>query len=250
MDDDLTSLDEALSDVLGEQAEGSFDHEAPPEGTPAGEDENEFGMPDEFPLFDSEDTQDDGEEERLAGLRQADYTRKTQQLAEERAALQAERESLQHAQAVWNALQEDPKGALEALIEQFSDVLDGEGPSQEAIRLERIEQRLEQEQNERYLNQLYAECASIAEEYGTQFDPDRLLEYAVEKEIPNLRAAFLLRREEVARAQKERQRQTAKETAPPVAGGSSRATGSSVTAPEEVNSFEDAFNAALSEIRS
>ncbi len=72
-------------------------------------------------------------------MRQADYTRKTQEVAQQR-------QRLAHAESIANSLEADPEGTLRALAEAFGVGVGDEGFDPEAIdpveqRLRAIEQR-------------------------------------------------------------------------------------------------------------
>lgn len=266
MPTETVSLDDAIlgafdeNGVDGDQAEqgDEITAEVTTPDVESDDEENEEESPfSAFDDFDEEDTDADAEEARLAGLRQADYTRKTQELAIQRQALEAQQQELQHAKAIWDALQEDPRTVIEALVDKYQAELESEGPSPEARRIRELEekiqqtdQKLQEQDDQAYYAQLVSECQTISAEFNDPFEPDRLLQFALENEIPNLRAAYLLRRDQVAkaRAAADEKRRAAKQAAPPVAGGSSRAAGTTTAPPEDINSFEDAFNAALAEL--
>lgn len=237
MPDEEMSLDDAITTSMdGDHAEDSGDYTSFDYGDTDSYEEQPVESPDEI-------------EARNAGMRQADYTRKTQELAAQRQELELQRQSLVHAEAIWNALNEDPAAVIEALHERFGDLLEEEDSiPPELQRLEEVEQYIEDQMNQQLLDQLYNECRSLQNEFSDGFDPDVLIEFAVDHEIPNLRAAYLLRRNQSERAARDKQRVAKKAGAPPILGGASRTPGSLTNAPDDISSFEDAFNAAMADI--
>jgi hypothetical protein len=108
---------------------------------------------------------------------------------------------------------------------------------------------IEQQRAAQLQYEIQTELAGLAEQYG-EFDFNSVLEFAVEREIPDLEAALLLYNKQ---AERERSRQeanqkalAAKRGAPPVAGGS-RAQGT-VDESVEIKSVMDAWRAAKQEL--
>lgn len=133
-------------------------------------------------------------EELQAGYsRQADYTRKTQELA-------AERQRLQQAETIANALESDPEGTLRALssafgiadtpvdsAESFDDSWDAEDPT--AQRIAKIEAQLETQAAAARQQALDKEVSALKGRYG-EFDEQALFAHALQNRIPNLDAAY------------------------------------------------------------
>jgi hypothetical protein len=174
-----------------------------------------------------EDTELPWSEARDGWMRQADYTRKTQEVA-------AERERLTRAEAVWTALEQDPSGTLQALQEAFGLDTSLEQGADEPVdeyeaRLRRVEQAEQERQEQAQIQAVEREIGDLQSRYG-DFDQDSLIAYAIEKRIPDLEAAFLHRRERenVAKeqeAEKQRKREAAmqaKREASVVEGGAHR----------------------------
>ena len=170
--------------------------------------------------------------------RQSDYTRKTQELA-------AERQRLEAAAALWEAVHEDPKGVIEAISEHFAEQLSEEPLDPRDQRLREVESFIEEQREAEIERQVMAEISRLQSEYG-DFDGDELLEYALEHKIPNLEAAYLHRQRAEERVRREQERTRAKREAPPVAGGS-RAAGAHSAPEKPIESIRDAVAAALQE---
>ena len=180
-------------------------------------------------------------------MRQADYTRKTQEVA-------AEREQLREAQAIARALEVDPQGTLQVLQEWYAsdddDTTDEElDPQERAIK--EIQGRFEEMDRKAADEALEAELQQYEERYGVPADD--LLEFAVTNQIPNLEWAYsvMAQGKAQAEAQAAEQRQkaedgrlAAKQGAAMVEGGVDRSSGMS-GAPtgdrESVKTLADAF---------
>jgi len=175
-------------------------------------------------------------EEALNGYqRQADYTRKTQELA-------AEREQLTHAERLWNAIEADPEYVIREMaqayglpIGQMDDrpaqredpfaVPDGDDNASDP-RWQQVEQFMQQAQMERAQAQIDRELAGLHQTYGVQFDDTELLQFAVERQIADLDAAFkAFAFDRMSRMAADRSVQQRKAQAPPVAGGHGVAAG-------------------------
>lgn len=182
-------------------------------------------------------------------MRQADYTRKTQQLA-------TERQRLTQAEAIYQALEADPEGTMRALQEAF-----GYAPEQSAsddLFVDPIEQRIMALEAEIAAQQEAARQADIDREitdlqnrYG-DFDEDALLAHAIKFGIPNLEAAYahmtydtVAADRTAARVAAEEAAAAAKRDASLVAGGHSAPNGVvTAGAGEAVGSVWDAFRLA------
>ena len=122
--------------------------------------------------------------------RQADYTRKTQELA-------AERERLAKGEAIVQALEADPEGAINALGNAFGVTLDNQTEEQiledldpEEVRLRRLESAIEEQNRAQRQQNMQREIAQISEEYGVEIDQQKLFTHAIKNNINNLRAAY------------------------------------------------------------
>lgn len=123
--------------------------------------------------------------------RGADYTRKTQAVAEER-------DRLRQAEALMTAVQEDPAGTIQALSKSFgvdnpiqteSSMEDWEEVDPNVARIAALEQKIEQQEAVQRKLDLEREVNALQEEYG-EFDTDELLGHALKHRIGNLEAAF------------------------------------------------------------
>lgn len=137
---------------------------------------------------------------RDGGLRQADYTRKTQELAEMR-------RELERAQTLDRALQANPQGTLQFLAQQhgltiaeaaqavqqaqadddyyWSDEPQSQNLSPLEQRLAAIEQHFQQEEAERQVESTFNR---LREKYGDDFNPQEVAQAATARNIfdPNL----------------------------------------------------------------
>ena len=176
-------------------------------------------------------------------LRQSDYTRKTQDLA-------AQRAQLAEAEELMAALQSDPQATLEALqrhlIGDDSDLEDLD-PLEMEVREHR--QFIEQQRSQELQYEVEDELAGLEDEYG-EFDWDEVLEFAIDREIPDLEAALLLYdielEREAAREEANYSILENKRGGPPVSRGS-RAQGQ-VSESFEITSVMDAWEAAKREL--
>jgi hypothetical protein len=123
--------------------------------------------------------------------RQADYTRKTQELA-------SERQRLEQAEAIVSALEADPKGALTALSTAFgiednrsSSPTDEweEDPDPQEQRIASLEATVAQQTRASRQTALEKEVNALHSKYG-DFDADALYKHALTNRIPNLEAAY------------------------------------------------------------
>lgn len=226
---------------LGEALAAAFaDEQAAPETT---EPTNGEVKPTTYTLSDG--TEVPLEELEKGYLRQADYTKKTQSLAEQRA------EAAQ-ALALMEALVDNPAATLEALrqnllAEDNENLLD---PME--AKLQEYDQRFQTIEQQEFERELDGVCSNLEAQYP-DFDREIVLQYAVDNEIPNLRAAYLDWREttqsEQQRAEHNAQALQAKRNAPPVAGRGTQ-LGGAVPEFREVNTLADAMANALLELQS
>jgi len=199
---------------------------------------------------DGEDVQVSLDEALNGYMRQADYTRKTQEVAQQR-------EELSYAERIAQALEADPQGAVRALAAAYEIEL-GQSPAappaaepaepldpQEAWQ-QRVDGFIADQEQRAFEAQVRADLAEMKTQFG-EFDDNQVIEYAVTNSIPNVKEAakaFVVDRV-LAAAQRqvaERQAKTAKDSLPPVAGGHGVAGGtvtSGGTAPAD--SIEAAF---------
>ena len=123
--------------------------------------------------------------------RQADYTRKTQELA-------SERQRLEQAEAIVSALEADPQGALSALSTAFG-IEDSRQPSSTdewadepdptEQRIASLEAKVATQSQTARKQALEKEVAVLHDKYG-EFDADALYRHALSNRIPNLEAAY------------------------------------------------------------
>ena len=123
--------------------------------------------------------------------RQADYTRKTQELA-------SERQRLEQAEAIVSALEADPEGALTALSSAFG-IEDNRQPSSTdewadepdptEQRIASLEAKVATQSQTARKQALEKEVAVLHDKYG-EFDADALYRHALSNRIPNLEAAY------------------------------------------------------------
>jgi len=126
--------------------------------------------------------------------RQADYTRKTQELA-------SERERLAQGEAIVQALESDPEGAISALAGAFGvgggnqqimpDQTEYEDLDPDEFRLRRIESSIEEQNRALRQQNLQKEVSTLRNKYdGIDFDEKALYAHALKNKINNLDAAF------------------------------------------------------------
>ena len=135
----------------------------------------------------------DGEEvsvpvkEALAGYqRQADYTRKTQELSEQR-------KQVQYASALAEALQNDPAATLQLLQQQYGintpiqeeEYLD---PAEQQFR--QLEQRIAAFEQQKAMDELTKTIDSLQSKYGDDFNADEVVAKALTTGSTDLEAVF------------------------------------------------------------
>jgi len=185
--------------------------------------------------------------------RQADYTRKTQELA-------SERKRLQQAEAIASALENDPEATLKALgdafgvqtprVSQTSDDDSWDTDDATTKRLQDLEAKVAQQDRLRRKQVVEKQVEDLKKQYG-DFDSQELFQHAMRHKIGNLEAAIThMRSEEVAnratKLEQEKDRFEAKRDASVVEPGGSRQSGAvSDKAPSsKVSSLREAFNLA------
>lgn len=207
----------------------------------------------------------DGEEievplkEAVSGYqRQADYTRKTQQLAEER-------KSVQFAQAIQQALDNDPSATIELLKGHYgiNDQPEFEEDDFFADPMEKqyrqLESRIRSFEEQQAMNELERTIGSLQQKYGDDFDANEVVSIALAQGTTNLEAVYkqmafdklyanqqAQRELQARKAQQEQQIVQAKRSSGIVAGGSSAQGSSADTAP--ITSLRDAFAAAKQQL--
>lgn len=120
-------------------------------------------------------------------MRQADYTRKTQEVAQMR-------QRLAQAEAIANSLESDPEGTLRALAEAFgvvageSDSLEFDDPDPIDQRLRAIERAEQERQAQAVRAQIDTEIDTLTNTYG-DFDLESVMAHAVQNGM-TLTAAY------------------------------------------------------------
>ena len=180
--------------------------------------------------------------------RQADYTRKTQELASERG-------RLQQAEAIVNSLEADPAGTLEALGNAFGvqgttsaspdpvDPWDEPDPGEQ--RIANLEARLEQQDRVQRRQQVEKQVVRLKETYG-DFNAPELYQHALTHKIGNLEAALTHMRYDTVAAkanklEQDQERTEAKRDASVVEPSGSKQAGSTSEPVKIVSSIREAF---------
>jgi hypothetical protein len=188
--------------------------------------------------------------------RQADYTRKTQELA-------SERERLNQAEAIVSALDSDPEGTVTALAEAYGVQTNRQQTNLEmdeyeevdpvTQRLQSLEAKLAVQERASRQQALAKQVEGLKDQYG-DFDEKQLYQHALKNKIPNLEAAFThMNYGEVAavaeKLQSEQEITESKRQAGNVSGGKSTQSSAVVSnAPEKVGSLRDAFALAKQQL--
>lgn len=189
-----------MSDM--QDTEAIVDEVTPEEGQVSETVDAEVETPEPEPeLFDFTEVADrvvklqvDGEEvtvplkEALAGYqRQADYTRKTQELSEQR-------KNIEYAIALQDALQSDPSGTLQLLQQQFGQPAASEeediwiDPTEK--QLKELEKRLVSFEQQRAMDELAKTIDSLQGKYGDEFNADEVVAKALATGQTDLEAVF------------------------------------------------------------
>ena len=202
----------------------------------------------------------DGREERVSlnelqngYQRQADYTRKTQELA-------SERERLAQGEAIVQALESDPEGAITALAGAFGvgggnqqtmpDQTEYEDLDPEEFRLRRIESSIEEQNRALRQQNLQKEVKTLRDKYdGIDFDEKALYAHALKNKINNLDAAFThMNWDQMQTAAKDAEIVGEKRAAQIVDGTPGSSEGNVERAVRAVDSIRDAFALAQTEL--
>ena len=136
--------------------------------------------------IDGEEQQVSLEELQNGYQRQADYTRKTQEIA-------AERERLLQAEAIVSALEKDPVGTLDTLARSFNvnnpvtNQIDDSEYEQDPTerKLAELENKIAAQEQVQSVQKIEREVNTLQEKYG-EFDRQELLNHALKNGIPNL----------------------------------------------------------------
>tara|TARA_B100001094_G_C18193792_1_gene809152 strand:+ start:3952 stop:4671 length:720 start_codon:yes stop_codon:yes gene_type:complete len=204
----------------------------------------------------------DGEEQQVTleelqngYQRQADYTRKTQEVA-------AEKERLQQAEAIVSALEYDPHGTLQTLARSYNvdygtpqqsqnnDDYEEADPVQSKI--SELENKIAKQEQAQRVQQVEREVKTLQEKYG-EFDRQELLNHALKNGIPNLEAAYThLRFNEVKstadKLSQEQEITNKKREAAVVTPGGSTQQGTETEPTPKVTSLRDAFALAKQQL--
>lgn len=140
-------------------------------------------------IFDLDGTPITLDEAKNGYLRQSDYTRKTQELAEMRS-------RLAEAEAIAEALRANPVATLNALSEAFGVGLQAQGQSDpfedmdpESARIAMLEQKVAAQEQAALQAAIDAEVSNLHQQFG-DFNEQELFAHAVKGNFPNLRAAY------------------------------------------------------------
>ena len=185
--------------------------------------------------------------------RQADYTRKTQELA-------SERERLAQGEAIVQALESDPEGAITALAGAFGvgggnqqtmpDQTEYEELDPEEFRLRRIESSIEEQNRALRQQNLQKEVNTLRDKYdGIDFDEKALYAHALKNKINNLDAAFThMNWDQMQTVAKDAEIVEEKRAAQIVDGTPGSSEGNVERAVRAVDSIRDAFALAQTEL--
>jgi hypothetical protein len=203
----------------------------------------------------------DGREERVSldelqngYQRQADYTRKTQELA-------SERERLAQGEAIVQALEADPEGAITALAGSFGvgvgnhntsspEQGDYEDVDPDEVRLRRIESSIEEQNRALRQQNLQKEVNTLRDKYdGIDFDEKALYAHALKNKINNLDAAFThMNWDQMQTVAKDAEIVEEKRAAQIIDGVPGSSEGNVERAVRAVDSIRDAFSLANQEL--
>lgn len=214
------------------------------EGEPEGE-QTEEGTDEDDPVFtvkvDGQDVDVPLSELRKGYMRGADYTRKTQSLANRG-------RQLDDASQLMLALERNPQATLKVLASHYGvdEFVPDEntGPTPEQVRLAQLEQWSQEQAARQREAEVDATLARLHQEYG-DFDEESLFSFAVERGVSDLETALraMTYGHQAATRRSEKRQMAA------VAGGSSRnGTAKPKAPPERINVFQDAYAAAKREL--
>lgn len=204
--------------------------------------------------------------EAISGYqRQADYTRKTQELAEQR-------EQMQFATALQTALERDPASTIDLLARHYgisrqaaADMAEGYGYEPEEVdpveeRYRALDERIAAFEEQQAIAEVQKEISKLQSKYQ-DFDASEVVNAALRVGTTDLESVYkqiafdkIMARQEIERsakdqlAVKEQQVVEAKREAAVVAGGSSPTGAGMVQEPEPIRSIRDAWAAAKQEL--
>jgi hypothetical protein len=192
--------------------------------------------------------------EALAGYqRQADYTRKTQEISEQR-------RQIQFASAIQEALQNDPKGTLELLSRHYGIAQEAEQDDPllddpQAKQFRELEQRVRSFEEQKAYEQLERTIQTLQNRYGDDFNSEEVVAKALALGSSDLEAVYkqmsfdkvwqeaqAVREARTKRQASEQQTVAAKRTAAVADNGGSAASANVSAAP--ITSLRDAYEAA------
>jgi Fe-S-cluster formation regulator IscX/YfhJ len=214
----------------------------------------------------------DGEEqyipltEAISGYqRQADYTRKTQELAQQR-------EQMQFASALQTALERDPAATIDLLSRHYGisrqaaanmvDSMDIEPEELDPVeaRYRQLDNRIAQFEELQAQQQIEKEISRLQDKYP-DFDPSEVVTTALRLDTTDLEAVYkqiafdkimqqveIRRQAEAQQASREQQVVDAKRTAAVVSGGASASGAGVIPQAEPVRSIRDAWAAAKEQL--
>ena len=187
--------------------------------------------------------------------RQADYTRKTQELA-------SERQRLQQAETIVSALEADPQGTLAALGNALGvegnhvpqdDTSSWEDEDPTAQRVAHLEAQVARQAQTHRKQALDKEVSRLKGQYG-DFDEQGLFKHALDNKIANLEAAYTHMNFNglagyAGKLQRDQETLEAKRGGAPVEGGKTVQQGTVVDgSPKKVSSLREAFALAKQEL--
>ena len=203
--------------------------------------------------IDGEEQQVSLEELQNGYQRQADYTRKTQEIA-------AERERLLQAEAIVSALEKDPVGTLDTLARSFNVNTPANAQNENfeyeqdptERKLAELENKIAAQEQVQRVQKIEREVSTLQEKYG-EFDRQELLNHALKNGIPNLEAAYThMRFNEVKttadKLSQEQEITNKKREAAVVTPGGSTQTGTTPEPTPEVSSLREAFALAKKQL--
>lgn len=207
--------------------------------------------------IDGEEQQVSLEELQQGYQRQADYTRKTQEIA-------AERDRLQQAEAIVSALEHDPEGTLQTLAHSFnvtsisqqnsnSEVSEYEEIDPTQKKLVELESKIAKQEQVQRVQRVEREVNTLQEKYG-EFDRQELLNHALKNGIPNLEAAYTHWRfndvkSTADKLSQEQEITNKKRDAAVVTPGGSTQSGTDSEPTPQVSSLRDAFALAKKQLQ-
>jgi hypothetical protein len=204
-------------------------------------------------LFEVDGAQITLDEAKNGYLRQADYTRKTQEISEMRS-------RLSQAEAITAALERDPAATLQALQEAFglgvspqADEFADMDP--ESQRIAAIEARLQAQDDAARQAAIDNQLIGLHEQFG-QFDDSELFAHAIRGQFPTLQAAYAdlnfgkvqseLSALRSRQQELEARQSAAREAAGVVHDGGARSGSTAPAAGTQFQSIRDAYFAAKS----